>query len=66
MNGRSSERLQTNSQIKNNRIVSIRRHIYMFSIGVCVLFCVWLIRFFVALGVCFVMFARKASELLTP
>ena len=46
MNGRSTERLQTNRQIKNHRIVSIRRHIYMFSIGVCVLFCVWLIRFF--------------------
>ena len=46
MNGRSTERLQTNRQIKNNRIVSIRRHIYMFSIGVCVLFCVWLMRFF--------------------
>ena len=46
MNGRSTERLQTNRQIKNNRIVSIRRHIYMFSIGVCVLCCVWLIRFF--------------------
>ena len=65
MNGRSTERLQTNRQIKNNRIVSIRRHIYMFSIGVCVLFCVWLMRFFLRC-VCFVMFARKASELLTP
>ena len=65
MNGRSSERRQTNRQIKNKNIVSNRLHIYMFSIGVCVLFCVWLIRFF-ALCVCFVMFARKASELLTP
>ena len=46
MNGRLTERLQTNRQIKNHRIVSIRRHIYMFSIGVCVLFCVWLMRFF--------------------
>ena len=58
MNGRSTERLQTNRQIKNHRIVSIRRHIYMFSIGVCVLFCVWLIRCCVGCRF-FVMFARS-------
>ena len=65
MNGRLTERLQTNRQIKNHRIVSIRRHIYMFSIGVCVLFCVWLIRF---LCWVYVLLCLKgnASELLTP
>ena len=61
MNGRSSERLQTNRQIQNNRIVSIRRHIYMFSIGVCVLFCVWLIRFLRCVCVLLCLQGRLAS-----
>ena len=61
MNGRLTERLQTNRQIKNHRIVSIRRHIYMFSIGVCVLFCVWLIRFFCVVCVLLCLQGRLAS-----